>query len=107
MLTREAMAWYWEQYVPRAGDRRDPYVSPLRARDLSKLPPAFVVTAEYDVLRDEGEAYARRLEEAGVPTRLVRYDGLIHGFLRRTAMFDRARGALDEIAAALLGALSA
>jgi acetyl esterase len=105
MLTREAMAWYWDQYVPRAGARRDPYVAPLRARDLSGLPPALVVTAEYDVLRDEAEAYARRLAEVGVPTRLVRYDGLIHGFLRRTAMFDRARAALEEIAAALRGAL--
>jgi acetyl esterase len=55
--------------------------------------------AGYDVLRDEAEAYAERLRAAGVPTRLVRYDGLIHGFLRRTAMFDRARAALDESAA--------
>jgi acetyl esterase len=105
MLTREAMAWYWDQYVPEPGGRRHPYVSPLRANDLSGLPPALVVTAEYDVLRDEGEAYARRLEEAGVPARLIRYDGLIHGFLRRTAMFDRARVAMDEIAAALRSAL--
>jgi acetyl esterase len=105
MLTREAMAWYWDQYVPEPGGRRHPYVSPLRASDLSRLPPAHVVTAEYDVLRDEGEAYARRLEESGVATRLVRHDGLIHGFLRRTAMFDRARVAMDEIAAALRGAL--
>jgi acetyl esterase len=105
MLTREAMAWYWDQYEPRRSVRRIPYASPLRANDLGNLPPALVVTAEYDVLRDEGEAYARRLEEAGVPTRLIRYDGLIHGFLRRTQLFDRARVALDEIAGLLRDAL--
>ena len=105
MLTREAMAWYWDQYVPDPGDRRRPNVSPLRAADLRGLPPALVVTAEYDVLRDEGEAYAKRLSEANVATRLCRYDGLIHGFLRRTAMFDRARTALGELSASLRDAL--
>jgi acetyl esterase len=105
MLTREAMAWYWDQYVPEPAARRDPGVAPLRAADLSGLPPALVVTAEYDVLRDEGEAYARRLEGAGVPTRLVRYEGLIHGFLRRTGLFDRAQAAMEEISAALKSAL--
>jgi len=98
MLTREAMQWYWDQYVPEGRDRAQPYVSPLRALDLSGLPPALVVTAEYDVLRDEAEAYAVRLQEADVAVRLLRYEGLIHGFLRRTAMFDKARMALDEIA---------
>jgi acetyl esterase len=105
MLTREAMAWYWDQYVPDERDRGDPGVSPLRAPSLAGLPPALVVTAEYDVLRDEAEAYAGRLRESGVAARLVRYDGLIHGFLRRTGLFDRARVALDEIAAALCDAL--
>jgi acetyl esterase len=98
MLTREAMKWYWDQYVQDVSKRAEPYVSPLRALDLSGLPPALVVTAEYDVLRDEGEAYAARLQEADVPARWLRYRGLIHGFLRRTAMFDKAQMALDEIA---------
>jgi acetyl esterase len=98
MLTREAMKWYWDQYVPDVIMRAEPYVSPLRAVDLSGLPPALVVTAEYDVLRDEGEAYAVRLQGADVAVRLFRYEGLIHGFLRRTAMFAKARMALDEIA---------
>jgi acetyl esterase len=97
MLTREAMAWYWDQYVPPPGDRAHPHVSPLRTADLGGLPPALVATAEYDVLRDEAEAYAARLAAAGVPCRLIRYPGLIHGFLRRTNLFDRARTALDEI----------
>ena len=105
MLTRAAMAWYWDQYVPTPGDRRQPYVSPLRAPDLRGLPPALVATAEYDVLRDEAEVYAARLAEAGIATRLIRYDGLIHGFLRRTAMFDRARSALAEISTTLGSAL--
>jgi acetyl esterase len=106
MLTREAMAWYWDQYVPDRAIRGEPGVSPLRAASLSGLPSALVVTAEYDVLRDEAEAYAGRLRECGVAARLVRYDGLIHGFLRRTVMFDRARLAMDEIAAALRQGLS-
>jgi acetyl esterase len=105
MLTREAMQWYWDQYVPDKRQRAQPYVSPLRAPDLRGLPPALVVSAEYDVLRDEAEAYARRLNEAAVATRLIRYDGLIHGFLRRTALFDRARTALVEINACLREAL--
>jgi acetyl esterase len=106
MLTREAMEWYWDQYVPERHDRTEPYVSPLRAPDLGGLPAALVVTAEYDVLRDEAEAYARRLSEANVTTRLIRSQGLIHGFVRRTAMFDRARTALAEINAILRDALT-
>jgi acetyl esterase len=97
MLTREAMAWYWDQYVPAPGDRRDPYASPLRAEDLGGLPPALVMTAGYDVLRDEAEAYAARLIEAGTRVQLSRHDGMIHGFLRRTAIFDQGRKALAEV----------
>jgi acetyl esterase len=99
-LTREAMRWYWSQYLGDA-DGSDPDASPARAADLAGLAPAFVASAGLDPLRDEGEAYARRLQEAGVPTTLVRYDGMIHGFLRMPAIIDRAADALDDLAAVL------
>jgi acetyl esterase len=104
-LTRSEMLWYWDQYVPNVEDRRQPFASPNRADDLSGLPPALVVTAGCDVLRDEGEAYARRLSDAGVPVKLSRYDGMIHGFLRRYPFFDRGKAAVEEIAGALREAL--
>jgi acetyl esterase len=102
-LTREAMQWYWQQYLgPDAHVHgASPEASPLRAPSLADVAPAFVLTCEYDPLRDEGEAYAQRLEDAGVPVALRRYDGMIHGFLRMPAIVDRARGALDECAASL------
>ena len=103
MLTRGDMEWFWRCYLPDEQSGGQPYASPLRAADLSGLPPALVITAEYDPLRDEGEAYAARLREAGVPVVLSRYEGMIHGFVRHTAQFDRARTAVDEIAAALQG----
>ena len=103
LLTREAMAWYWDQYLPASSAHRrsDPYASPLCAEDLRGLPPAHIVTAGYDVLRDEAEAYAARLTHAAIPVRLLRHPGMIHGFLRRFAILDRARESLDEIGAAL------
>jgi acetyl esterase len=101
MLTRGAMKWFWRQYLSREDEALEPYASPAQAADLRGLPRALVITAEYDPLRDEAEAYARRLEAAGVPTRLTRYDGQIHGFLRRLNTFDAARTALADIASEL------
>jgi acetyl esterase len=101
LLTRASMEWFWRQYVTRKEQAHDPYVAPLRARSLAGLPPALVITAEYDPLRDEGEAYALRLRDEGVEAKLSRYDGMIHGFVRRTRFFDQARLALDEVAAAI------
>jgi acetyl esterase len=100
LLTKGAMVWFWNHYL---GDDAgtDPSASPLRAQDLSGLPPALVITAEYDPLRDEGEAYARRLREAGVPTTLTRYDGMIHGFFAMGPLLAQGAKAVAEAAAAL------
>ena len=104
-LTKVGMAWFVEHYVGD-GDPKDASVSPLHAANLSGLPPALVITAEYDPLRDEGEAYAARLREAGVPTQQVRYDGQIHGFVGMATMLDDGRAALDLAGAALRAALA-
>ncbi len=103
-LDRSRMAWYRERYLSDPQDAHSPLASPLLAEDLSALPPAFVVTAECDVLRDEGEAYARRLEEAGVPCTLKRYPGMMHGFFAMANVLDRAREALDDVGTALRAA---
>ncbi len=79
-LTLDDMQWFWDCYTPELVDRCDPGVAPVHAADLAGLPPAHVITAEFDPLRDEGEAYAAALQAAGVPTEAIRYDGLIHGF---------------------------
>ena len=100
-LTRDDMIWSWRQYLARELDGYTPLASPLRADDLSGLPPAMILTAEYDPLRDEGEAYADRLAQNGVPVTCRRHAGMIHGFIRRPTQLDQARTALDEIAAAL------
>jgi len=100
-LTRAGMLWFWNHYLGRAEDRDHAHASPLRATDLRGLPPATVITAEYDPLRDEGEAYAERLREAGVEARLTRYDGVIHGFFGMTDALDQATQAMREVAASL------
>jgi acetyl esterase len=89
-LPRRDVEWFLEQYTPDPKDRLNPLVSPQLADDLSKLPPALVVTAEFDVLRDEGEAYARRMQEAGVKVQLMRCNGMIHGFLSMIGLIKRA-----------------
>lgn len=101
MLTREGMIWFWNHYVPDPQRRLEPDASPLRVVDPTGAAPALVLTAEYDPLRDEGEAYASRLAEAGVPVTLTRYDGMIHGFIRRYHQLDQGRAALDQIGTAI------
>jgi len=106
-LTRDAMEWFREHYLRDLADRSHPMASPSLASDLRGLPSAFVVTAEYDPLRDEGEAYARALETAHVPVRLRRFAGTIHGFVSFYAFIDAGREALTHSAAALREALIA
>jgi acetyl esterase len=103
-LTAEAMRRYWDLYLDGA-DGFQPDASPLRADDLAGLPPAFVLTSEFDVLRDEGEALAQKLREAGVDVTHRRYDGTIHGFWRWMAATEMTRRAIDEAGAALRGNL--
>ena len=105
-LTRADMVWFWNHYAPRDEDRRNPYAAPLRAASLRGLPPALVITAEFDPLCDDGNAYAARLREDGVPVRLSQQDGLIHGFFQMGAVIDRGRASVDEASRALKDAFA-
>lgn len=100
-LTQGMMRWFWDQYLPHRDEGAQPYASPLRAPDLHDLPPGLCITAEYDPLRDEGEAYAERLRAAGVDVESRRYEGMIHGFFGMGAIVDRAREAVADAGAAL------
>lgn len=104
-LTRAEMQFFWSQYAPRLDDRRHPLASPLLASSLAGLPPAHVITAEYDVLRDEGEAYAARLNAAGIPATLHRYEGMLHGFMHFAEPFDDGKRAVAEMAESLRNSL--
>lgn len=103
---RATMQWYWDQYLANAVDGRNPYASPLRARDLSGVPPATILTAGFDPLRDEGRAYAERLRQDGVSVTHSEYKDMIHGFASFPDHFDRANEAREEIAAELRERLS-
>jgi len=109
-LTTKAMVWFWDAYLPDPAARKDRYVSPLNAtlEDLKGLPPALVITDENDVLRDEGEAYARKLTEAGVRVTATRYGGTIHDFVMLNALAETpaARGAVSQAVTFLRGALA-
>jgi acetyl esterase len=104
LLTRDMMEWFWDHYVNSAADGDDPLASPLRAKDLSGLPPATVFTAEFDPLRDEGEAYAARLTDAGVAVKHKRFEGQIHAFWQMPGLFPAALQAADIAAADLKAA---
>jgi acetyl esterase len=102
-LTKADMAWFVTNYLGADGRADNPRISPLFADDdaLASTPPAIVITAEYDPLRDEGEDYAARLVDAGVPVTHTRYDGMIHGFVALNAIIPRGADAVDEIVAFL------
>ena len=105
-LERESMQWFTRLYCPDAAHRSDPRLSPLLAADLSGLPPAYVVTAGFDPLRDEGKAYADKLDAAGVPVTYVDYPGMIHGFFSMRGVIPKAREAVAASAAAVKAALA-
>jgi acetyl esterase len=107
LLQRETMRWFWGHYLASEAEGDNPLVSPLRAPDLSGLPPALIVTAEFDPLRDDGELYGQRLREAGVPVKISRYDGMIHGFFYMAGVLDQTKNLYDEIGTEVRAALGA
>jgi acetyl esterase len=100
-LTKDAMQWFWNHYVQNDADRSHPHASPLRAGNLSYLPEALVITAEFDPLRDEGERYGERMRAAGTPVQIIRYDGMIHGFFAMYGVLDQGNAAIQQSAEAL------
>jgi acetyl esterase len=107
LLNRSVMRYFWNHYTSTPEEARQPYASPINAKTLAGLPPALVITAECDPLRDQGEAYAHRLEEFGVPVMLKRYDGAIHVFFQMGAVIDSGRQAVADAVAALRHAFAA
>lgn len=100
-LNAAMMPWFWHHYLENESQGREPYASPMQATDLSGLPAATVITAEFDPLRDEGEAYARRLLDAGVPVFAKRYDGVTHEFFGLAGAVPKAKQAVEDVANAL------
>ena len=105
-LSLRMQDWFAASYLPNTADRHAPYASPLHATDVRGLPPALVITAECDMVRDQAEAYARKMQAAGVQVTLKRYDGMIHPFFALAGVIDTARVAMADAGAALRNALS-
>jgi acetyl esterase len=106
-LTAEAMDWFAATYLPSHDAGLEPNASPMNAADFRGLPAAMVITAEYDPLRDQGETYARRLESAGVPVEMKRYEGMIHAFFSFAGVIDKGKVAIADAGAAMRRALGA
>jgi acetyl esterase len=105
VLSKLDMEWFWGHYLKNPKDGDNPYASPNRAKDLHNLPPAHIVTAEYDPLRDEGEAFAEQLKKAGNKVTLKRFAGVVHGFVSLQAMIDQGKTATRELADELKASL--
>jgi acetyl esterase len=105
IVNRRDMVWYWDHYTPDSAVRGNPYASPLRASDMSGLPPAYLVTAEHDPLRDEGFAYAERLRAARVPVEHRHYGSQIHGFFSFVNLLDDADKSVADAGAAIRAAV--
>ncbi|HEY1967411.1 MAG TPA: alpha/beta hydrolase [Pseudonocardia sp.] len=101
LLNKASMEWFWAHYLGAQDLGKDPYACPARADNLVGLPPAYLATAEYDPLRDEGEAYGKRLVEAGVPVTAKRFDGLVHGFFWAPAAIPSGASIITDMAAML------
>jgi acetyl esterase len=101
LLTQDSIHYYYNHYVPEGTDRKHVLLSPFYAESFKGLPPAHIITAEFDPLRDEGEAYAEKLQAAGVPVTCTRYEGMIHAFFSLDGILDQGKKALDEAAGAL------
>jgi acetyl esterase len=97
-FTQEKIDWYFNQYIDFSVNKADPRLSPLLADDFSGLPSAFIATAEFDPLRDEGEAYGQRLTQAGVAVKMKRYPGVIHCFLQMTGVLEQSKALIEDIA---------
>jgi acetyl esterase len=97
MLSAAACVWAWNQYIERPEDRKNPYAAPINSANFSNLPPAIVLTAEYDPLRDEAEEYAELLSNAGVKVITRRYEGMIHGFLWTAGVIDGSKKLIKDI----------
>ena len=106
LLTRAAIPYFWGHYVSGPDQARHPHASPMKAASLEGLPPAMVITAECDPIRDQGEAYARRLQESGVPVTQRRYEGAIHVFFQMAGVLDSGKQAVADAASALRRAFS-
>ncbi|MGQ0840041.1 alpha/beta hydrolase [Actinokineospora sp.] len=106
LFNSRSVAWYWDNYLACPEDGANPLASPLRAGSHSGLPPALVITAEYDPLRDEGEQYARKLVEAGVPVTVTQYEGMVHGFFAMTRTLAAGKRAMTQAADLLRAALN-
>ena len=101
------MDYFWGHYLAQPADGRNPHASPIQAESLAGLPPAMVITAECDPIRDQGEAYAQRLRESGVPVSVKRYEGAIHAFFNLGGVVDSGKQAIADAGAALKTALRA